>query len=208
MEIAYFIIEGDKVAYASPGLNAQAMFKALSVLPIQRTSELETGLFVQPYKIGNSLPDFLIGFTMGNVSMVGVIPWNVAKGRSLRWVARHFWDSNDMNHIVQSRPEFLKLDNEAQPKDGGKYPFITLSMTWPLSLTRYEYAQSKVRHLTLPAVRRMSGASGKKWLAAAVAATAVIAGTYYFYSRNSRIQSVDVSEVNGQTREGVVSSDE
>ena len=183
IEIAYLVIEGGKVPYASPALDAQARLRALSALPFQKTREPEAGLFVQPYKKkGDSLPDFMIGFTLGETCVVCVIPWEISEGRSFRWMARHLWDSNDMRSIAKSRqevPEALTLKDDAQRGAEASYPFVTLSMTWPSGHTRYEYAQQRVRLLAFPAENRISGVSGRRWIAAAVTATALIGGTYY-----------------------------
>ena len=184
MNISYFVIEKNKTVYAPLDIDAEAMFIALKVLPIPSTQGSEVGIIVQSYSKKDSLPDLLLVFTIRDNSLVAVIPWKERHSRSLRWMIRHLWDSNDIRKIIDiipsERPNTLSLNEKDMPKD--LYPFITLTMKWPSEKFRYEYSNCQVRCLVLPKKRRIDN---KKLAIATLTATALLVGTYYFYNRNS-----------------------
>lgn len=146
--ISYFVLAGSKILFSSSDLDKN-LLKSLCVdfslheLISHENLKSGTGIFTFPYNDGA-----LIGFIFAESKkiFVCVIQNDIIDLMSFHEAVRFLWDSNDFRRIMlENLPKYLQLDDNAQPGFFGKYPFVTLSMSWPSYSVGYLSINSKIQ---------------------------------------------------------------
>lgn len=148
--ISYFVLSESKILFSSSDLNKNLLESlcsdfSLHELIYHENLKLGTGIFTLPYNDG-ALIGFI--FTESKKTFVCVIPNDIIDLISFHEAVRFLWDSNNFRKIMlENLPKYLQLDDNAQSGILGKYPFVTLSISWPSYSLGYLSINSQIQIL-------------------------------------------------------------